>query len=80
MTSNNTPCWEVPKFSFNVHNQAEQWKLFYTRAVNFLKALDIIPDEEDQTNREWHQIKMMFEGNDRQALQTPLSIYTIILS
>ena len=39
MASNNTPHWEAPKFSFTVQNQAKEWKLFYTRAVNLL--LDI---------------------------------------
>ena len=51
MTSNNTtPHWEPPKFSFNIPNQVEEWKIFYTRATDFLKTLDIDPDSEDQSN------------------------------
>ena len=68
MASRNTPYWVVPKFSFTSQNQAEDWKLFYTRALDFLKALDINPDEEDQGKMGWLQIKMMFEGEDHQAL------------
>ena len=45
-----------------MQNQAEEWKLFYTRAVNFLGALDINPDEEDQNKKGWQKIKMMFKG------------------
>ena len=42
----------------------------YIRALDFLEALDINPDEEDQGKKGWHQIKMMFEGDDYQALHT----------
>ena len=76
MASSNTPCWEAPKFSFNVQNQAEEKKLFYTRAVDFLKALDINPDAEDQPKRGACQIRMS-EGDKRQALQTLLNNTTI---
>ena len=65
-----TPNWEAPKFSFNAPNQAAEWQAFYTRALDFLEALDIDPDEEDQGKCAWHQIKMMFEGEDCQVLQT----------
>ena len=33
--------WEAPKFSFNSPNQAAEWQTFYTRALDFLEALDI---------------------------------------
>ena len=36
----------TPKFSFNVPNQAEECKSFYTRALDFLEALGINPDVE----------------------------------
>ena len=53
-------------------------KLFYTRALDFLEALDINPDEEDQGKSGWHQIKMMFEGDVCQALQTLIDNNTIL--
>ena len=40
------------------------------RGLDFLEALDIDPDNEDQNKQGWQQIKMMFEGVDQQALQT----------
>ena len=51
--------------------------LFYTRALDFLETLDINPDEEDQGKRGWHQMKMLFEGDDCQALQTLIDNNTI---
>ena len=72
MASSTSPLWEAPKFSCNAPNQAEELKLFYTHAVDFLKALDIDPEEEDQPKEGWHQVKMMSEGEDCQALQTLL--------
>ena len=62
--------WETPKFSFNVPNQAKEWKSFYMRAFYFPEALVIDPDVEDQGKRGWCQIKMMFAGEDHQTLQT----------
>ena len=47
-----------------------EWQAFYTRALDFLEALNIDPEAEDQNKCGWHQIKMMFEGEDHQALQT----------
>ena len=49
MASGHTPHWEAPKFSFTVQNQAEEYKLFYRTAVNFLEALDIEPEKEELT-------------------------------
>ena len=66
-----------PKFSFTSQTQAEEWKLFYTRALDFLKALDIHSDVEDQGKKRWYQIKMMFQGDDCQALQTLIYNKTI---
>ena len=77
MASNNTHQWEAPKFSFKAQDQAAEWKQFYIRAVNYLEAPDIDPDQEDETKRGWRQIKMMFQGEDRQALQTLLNNNTI---
>ena len=71
------PHWEAPKFSFNTPNQADAWKSFYTRALDFLEALDIDPDVEDQGKKGWRQIKMMFEDEDHLALQTLIDNQTI---
>ena len=49
MANSNPPQWEAPKFSFNVEDQAAERKHFYIRAVNYLEALDIDPDKEDET-------------------------------
>ena len=62
---------------FSAPNQAEEWKVFYTRALDFLQALDINPDVEDQNKHGWQQVKMMFEGEDHQALQTLINNNTV---
>ena len=71
MASRPTPHhWEAPIFSFNSPNQVAEWQVFFTRAVDFLEALDIDPEAADQNKCGWRQIKMMFKGEDCQALQT----------
>ena len=77
MASSNTPYLEAPEFSLIVQNQAKEWKLFYTRAADFPKALGIVPEKKDLTKEGWRQIKMMFEGEDCQAIQTLLYSNTI---
>ena len=77
MARNNIHKWEVPKFSFNAQDQEAEWKQFYIWAVDYLEVLDIDPDQEDETKRGWRQIKMMFQGDDRQAIQTLLDNNTI---
>ena len=71
------PHWEAPKFSFNTPNQVDAWKSFYTQALDFLEALDIDPNVEDQGKKGWRQIKMMFEDEDCLALQTLIDNQTI---
>ena len=78
MASRSTLHWKAPKFSFTCQNQPEEWKLFYTRALDFLGALGINTDEEDQGKKGWCQIKIMFEGDDHQALQTLIDNNTIL--
>ena len=63
-------CWEAPTFHFNSSNLSEDWGVFYTRALDYLDALDIELDEADDNHKGWKQIKLMFEGEDRKALQT----------
>ena len=60
--------WEPP-FHFNSINQSEDWSVFYTRALDYLDALDIELDEVDKSHKGWKQLKLMFEGEDRKALQ-----------
>ena len=69
--------WEAPKFSFNSPNQAAEWQAFYTRALDFLEALDIDPEAADQHKCGWRQIRMMFEGEDCQALHTLIGNNTV---
>ena len=77
MASNEPPHWEAPKFSFTAENQAKEWKKFHTRVIDFLEALNIDPDTPDESKHGWHQIKMMFQDEDREALQALLDNNTI---
>ena len=77
MAQNNTSKWEAPKFSFDIKDQASEWKKFYTRAIDYLETLDIDPEQEDQDRKGWKQIKMMFSREDRQALQTLIHNNTV---
>ena len=77
MPSNEPPHWEAPKFSFNAENQAKEWKKFHTRVIDFLEALNIDPDTPDESKHGWHQVKMMFQDEDREALQALLDNNTI---
>ena len=72
-----TPCWEAPKFSFNSPNQVYAWKSFYTRALDFLEALDIDPNVEDQGKMGWRQIKMLFKDEVCQSLLTFINNHTV---
>ena len=62
--------WEALAFHFNSANQSEDWSIFYTRVLDYLDALNIELDEADETHKGWKQLKLMFEGKDRKALQT----------
>ena len=44
-----TTCWETPKSSFNTPDQIQEWKIFYTRVLDFLETLDIDPERQDET-------------------------------
>ena len=69
--------WTAPTFTFNMEDQPAAWRDFYTRVIDYLETIDIDPEEEDQHKRGWKQIKMMFTGEDRQALQTLIDNNTI---
>ena len=78
MTSNNnTSQWEDPKFSFNLPNQAEDWKEFYIRAIDYLEALYIDVETLNEFRRGWKQVKIMFHGEDGKASQTLVDSNTI---
>ena len=70
MSSGHHSCWEAPTFHFNSANQSEDWSVFYTRALYYLDALDIELDQADESHKGWKQLKLMFKGEDRKALQT----------
>ena len=77
MAQNNTSRWEAPRFLFDTEDQASEWKKFYTRAIDYLETLDIDPEQEDQHKKGWKQIRIMFMGEDGQALQTMIDNNTI---
>ena len=68
---------EAPLLSFNMPDQTQEWKICYTIVLDFLETLDINPEKQDETKRGWKQIKMMFKGEDSQALQTLINNNTI---
>ena len=67
-SSGQCSCWEAPTFHFNSPKQSEDWSTFYTRALDYLDALDIEPDVADESHKGRKQLKLMFEGDDRKAL------------
>ena len=48
------------------------------RALNYVDALDIETDQADDCHKGWKQLKLMFEGDDRQDLQTLMDNGTIM--
>ena len=69
-SSSHCSCWEAPTFHFNSPNQSEDWSTFYTRALDYLDALDIEPEVADESHKGWKQLKLMFKCEDRKALQS----------
>ena len=67
-----TPCWEAPEFSFQLSQQSEDLKAFFSRVLNYLEALNFNTNEPNDTRTSCIQLKMMFEGKDWQMLQTLL--------
>ena len=61
---------KAPTFHFNSPNQSEDWSTFYTRALDYLDDLDIEPEVADESHKGWKQLKLMFKGEDREALQS----------
>ena len=69
--------WTAPTFSFDAADQPTTWRDFYIRALDYLETLRIKPEVEDQEMKGWTEIKMMFRGEDRIALQTLIDNDTI---
>ena len=69
-SSGHCSCWKAPTFHFNSPNQSEDWSTFYTRALDYLDALDIELEAADESCKGWKQLKLMLEGEDRKALQS----------
>ena len=74
---NKTPSWEAPELSISSPQQSEDWKVFYTRAIDFLEILNINVKEAYPTKTGRKQLKMMFEGKDRQTFHTLINSGTI---
>ena len=55
----------------------EDWKVFYTRAINYLEALNIDAEKADNQKSGWKQLKMMFEGEGWKTLQSLINNGTI---
>ena len=70
-------CWDAPSFHLNSPNQSVDWKAFYTRALHYLDTPDIKNNEADECHKGWKQLKFMFDGDDRQALQSLMDSSTI---
>ena len=74
---NSSTLFTAPTFSFEAADQPTAWRDFYLRALDYLEMLKIKPDEEDRDKKGWTLIKLMFTGQDRQALQTLVENDTI---
>ena len=59
--------------------QSEDWRVFYTRTIDYLEALNINVEEANDHRTSWKQLKMIFEGKDWQTLQTLINNGTITL-
>ena len=53
------------------------WRTFYTRALDYLDALDIDTEQADDHHKGWKQLKLISEGKDRKAVQTLIDNGTI---
>ena len=65
--------------STQVH-PATEWKAFYINVIDFLEALNFNTEVEDNTKWGWKQLKMMYEGEDWQAIQTLVDNATITIN
>ena len=74
---NSSSLFTAPTFSFEAADQPTAWRDFYLRALDYLEMLKIKSDEEDRDKKGWTLIKLMFTGQDRQALQTLVENDTI---
>ena len=73
-----TTHWEAPQFSCNTPDQTQEWKHFYTRVLDFLESLYIDLKRQDENKHGWNQIKIIFQDEDRQTMQTMIDNNTIM--
>ena len=78
MASHPNNWWDACTFHFNSPNQSEDWKAFYTRALDYLDALDRETNEADNCHKGWKRLKLLFEGDDRQAFQSLIDNSTVM--
>ena len=78
MASHPNTQWDATYLPFQLPNQYVDWKAFYNRALDYLDALDIETDGADNCCKGWKQLKLMFEVDDRQALQSLIDNGTIM--
>ena len=76
-SSHPNTCWTAPTFHFNSPNQSVDWRAFYTRALDYLDALDIETEQADDCCKAWKQFNLMFEAEDREAHQILIDNGTI---
>ena len=77
MASHPNTFWKAPSFHFNSPNLSEDWQVFYTWAIDYLKALNINTEMADESHTGWKQLCMMFKGEDRKSLQSLIDNGTI---
>ena len=63
--------------NFNSLHQLKDWKVFYTRVLDYMEALNIDTDEADNWCTGWKELKMMFKSEDRETLQSLINNGTI---
>ena len=76
MCRSNTPHWEA-LFTFWHRIRLISGKLFYIHVVNFLEVTDIDTETKDSTMKGWKQLKMMFEWEGWQVMQTLIDSGTL---
>ena len=74
--------WQLlgsPHISFQLPNQSEVWSTVYTRALDYLDALDIELDNADEFCKGWKQLNLMFDSEDRKVLQSLIDSSVVTL-
>ena len=58
----NNPRWTAPSFSFDTADQPTTWRDFYTRAIDYVEAIGIDPEEEYQQKRDGNKSQRCLQG------------------